>query len=173
MNLIYGSLNISHNKANDMKISVIIATHNRFEQLTELLNSIFSQTYPNFEIILIDDLSNDKTNEIYGNYPDKRLKYYRNHENLGMGLNRQKGYNLSNGDYIVFCDDDDYFIDNDYFSDLVDIFKDDDINVICPESYIHYEKEDKYIFSNLNLNEGPIDSIEYLKNFMIVVVFFC
>lgn len=167
MNLLYGNLSISHNKTDNKKISLIIATYNRFEQLSELLNSIFSQTYQNFEIIVIDDLSDDETNEVYGNYHDKRLKYFRNYENLGMGLNRQKAYNLSNGDYIIFCDDDDYFIDNNYFSDLVDIFKDDDINVICPESYIHYEKEDKYVFSNLNLNEGPIDSIEYLKNFMI------
>lgn len=51
---------------------------------------------------MIDDLSDDETNEVYGNYHDKRLKYFRNYENLGMGLNRQKAYNLSNGDYIIF-----------------------------------------------------------------------
>ena len=84
-----------------------------------------------------------------------------------MGLNRQKGYNLSNGDYIIFCDDDDYFIDNSYFFDLINIFKDESVNVICSESYTLYEKEGKYVYSDLNLDEGKIDSIEYLKNFMI------
>ena len=167
MNLIYGNLSISHNKTDDKKISVIIPTHNRFEQLTELLNSIFNQTYQNFEIILIDDLSSDETNKVYGNYHDKRMKYYLNHENLGMGLNRQKGYNLSHGDFIIFCDDDDYFIDNNYFLDLINIFKDESINVVCSESYTHYETEDKYVYSSINLDEGYIDSIEYLKNFMI------
>lgn len=149
------------------KISIIIPTYNRLKQLTQLINSIFNQTYQNFEVILIDDVSDDKTNEVYSNFHDNRLKYFLNYENLERGLNRQKGYNLSHGEYIIFCDDDDYFIDNDYFSNLINIFKDDNINVICSESYTHYEKKDKYVYSSLNLDEGPIDSIEYLKNFMI------
>ena len=113
-NLLYKhKINLVEN--DNPKISVIIPTHNRFEFLSELISSIFSQSYQNFEIILIDDVSSDKTSEVYGNYHDKRLKYYRNHENLGAGLSRQKGYNLSDGDYIIFCDDDYYFIDNGYF----------------------------------------------------------
>lgn len=158
---------MSQHNVGEKKISIIIPTHNRFEYLTVLLNSIFRQTYQNFEIILIDDLSTDETNEVYGNYHDRRLKYYLNHENLGSGLNRQKGYNLSHGDYIIFCDDD-YFIDNNYFFDLINIFKDNNVNVICSESYIHHEKEDKYGYSNTHINEEIIDSVEYLKNFMTV-----
>lgn len=164
-NLLYNPKN--HTIENSMpKISIIIPTHNRFEQLTELINSIYNQTYQNFEIILIDDVSRDKTPEVYSNYYDRRIKYYRNYENLGMGLNRQKGYNLSNGDYIIFSDDDDYFIDNSYFIDLIKIFENEEVNVICSESYTHYETEDRYVYSNVNLDEGPIDSIIYLKNFM-------
>lgn len=166
-NLIYNTLKISKNNMEDKKISIIIPTHNRFEQLTQLLNSIFNQSYQNFEIILIDDLSSDKTNEIYGDYHDKRLKYFRNYENLGMGLNRQKGYNLSEGDYIIFCDDDDYFIDHTYFFDLINIFKDESINIVCSESYTHYEEDDLYEFSDINIDSEIIESIEYLKNFMI------
>lgn len=166
-NLIYKNLNISNYKTGNEKISIIIPTHNRFKLLTELINSIFNQTYQNFEIILIDDLSSDETNKTYSNYHDKRLKYYRNYENLGAGLSRQKGYNLSNGDYIIYCDDDDYFIDNEYFSDLIKIFEDETINMVCSESYTHREETDEYIYSNINLDNGPIDSIEYLKKFMI------
>ena len=164
-NLVYNPKNHAIENSTP-KISIIIPTHNRFEQLSELINSIYNQTYQNFEIILIDDVSNDKTSEVYSNYYDKRLKYYRNYENLGSGLNRQKGYNLSHGDYIIFCDDDDYFIDNSYFIDLIRIFENEEINVICSESYTHYETEDKYVYSNVNLDEGPIDSLTYLKNFM-------
>lgn len=169
-NLIFNNLNISKNQYANEKISIIIPTYNRFEQLRVLLNSIFNQTYQNFEIILIDDTSSDKTSEVYGNYHDTRLKYYRNYENLGMGLNRQKGYNLSHGDYIIFCDDDDYFIDNNYFFDLITIFKDENINLVCSESYTYYEEEDKYVYSPINIEEEIIDSNEYLKNFMIKYV---
>lgn len=168
-NLVYNSGTKNNIKNNTPKISIIIPTHNRFEQLSELLSSIFNQSYKNFEIILIDDVSNDETNEVYSNYHDKRLKYYLNHENLGSGLNRQKGYNLSHGDYIIFCDDDDYFIDNNYFFDLINIFNDERINLVCSESYTHYEKEDKYVYSGFNLDDDMLDSLEYLKNFMIKI----
>ena len=165
-NLLYNTRTIPNIQKDAPKISIIIPTHNRFEKLSELISSILSQTYQNFEIIMIDDVSSDETPEFYASYHDKRLKYFRNCENLGPGLSRQKGYNLSDGDYIIFCDDDDYFIDNSYFFDLINIFKDESVNVICSESYTHYEKEDKYEYSDLNLDEGKIDSIEYLKNFM-------
>lgn len=166
-NLLYNTRNYSHIKNDTPKISIIISTYNRFEQLSESISSIFRQSYQNFEIILIDDMSNDETSSVYGNYHDRRLNYYRNHENLGIGLNRQKGYNLSSGDYVIFCDDDDYFIDNNYFHDLINIFKDENVNIIGSESYIHYENEDKYEYFGLNMDDGKISSIEYLKNFMI------
>ena len=82
-------------------------------------------------------------------------------------MNRQKGYNLSHGDYIIFCDDDDYFVDNNYFSDIINIFKDESINLVCSESYIHNEEKDKYVYSSINIKDKIIDSIEYLKKFMI------
>ncbi len=163
--------NLTHNNPNTAitikeKISIIIPTYNRFPKLKKLIHSIFNQTYQNYEIIIIDDMSNDETKEICSNYPNKHIKYYRNQEKLGSGLSRQKGYNLAHGDYIIFCDNDDYYIDNDYFQDIINIFKDKNINIICSESYTHYEQEDKYVYASININNEIIDSIEYLKNFM-------
>ena len=77
------------NKLEKFKISIIIPTHNRFNQLLRLLNSIFSQTYSNIEVILIDDVSTDDTNKFFESIEDERIKYVRNTKNLGMGLNRQ------------------------------------------------------------------------------------
>lgn len=166
-NLLYSHKNTYNFSDEEYKISIIVPAYNKLEMLTELINTISKQTYQNFEIILIDDASNDGTYEVYSTFNDRRLKYFLNYENLGVGLSRQKGYNLAQGDYIIFCDHDDYFIDNNYFHDIINIFKDDNINVICSETYTHFEKEDKYLYSSLNLDEGQIDSIEYLKNFMI------
>ena len=75
-NLVYTNLNNIKYDNGDEKISIIIPTHNHFEQLSELINSIFKQTYTNFEIILIDDLSYDETNEFFSKYHDNLLKYY-------------------------------------------------------------------------------------------------
>lgn len=145
-------------------ISIIIPTHNRLNQVKQCINSILSQTYKNIEIIIIDDVSSDDTEKYFRNLKNKKIRYYRNKRNLGIGLNRQKGYNLSFGDFIIFCDDDDYFIDNDYFKDAIDIFKNKNINLICSSSYIHYESEDLYKTYLLNCN-GVVDSYEYLKKF--------
>lgn len=81
-----------------------------------------------------------------------------------MGLNRQKGYNLCTGNYVLFIDDDDYFIDNNYFQDTINIFQNDNINIICSNTYIHYEKENIYLLNKLNI-PNMIDSLKYLEKF--------
>ena len=59
----------------DEKISVIVPTYNRKEQLAQCIDSILRQTYKNVEILIMDDSSNRDTLEIYENYKDKRVKY--------------------------------------------------------------------------------------------------
>ena len=151
-------------KLENKKISIIILTHNRFTQLIRLLNSIYSQKYSNFEIIIIDDVSTDETYNYFKDIKDDRLKYIRNETKIDIGINRQTAYNLATGDYIVFCDDDDYYIDDEYFSDAVEIFKDKDINVICSHSYIYYENNNEYEEFKLNF-ENKIESLKYLERF--------
>lgn len=146
------------------RITVIIPTHNRLKQLTKCIESITSQDYKNIEIIIIDDVSTDDTRKFYENHKDKRIRYLRNEKNLGMGLNRQKAFKVATGDFIIYCDDDDYFIDNTYFSDAIKIFQDKEINIICSPSYIHYEEENVYSLYELNYSE-KIKSIDYLKRF--------
>lgn len=146
------------------RITVIIPTHNRLKQLTKCIESITSQDYNNIEIIIIDDVSTDDTRKFYENHKDKRIRYLRNEKNLGMGLNRQKAFKVATGDFIIYCDDDDYFIDNTYFSDAIKIFQDKEINIICSPSYIHYEEENVYSLYELNYSK-KIKSIDYLKRF--------
>lgn len=146
------------------KITIIIPTYNRLFQLNECIDSIMKQTYQNFEIIIIDDSTNNDTKNVYENHADKRIKYLKNKKNLGMGLNRQKGYLLAKGDYVIFCDDDDYYIDNNYFNDAIEIFNDIKINMICSNSYINYEDSNTYVSYKLNMDD-IIDTNYYLKTF--------
>ena len=157
-------INSKINSGDKYKISIIIPTHNRFDMLIKLLNSIFSQTYTNYEIIIIDDVSTDDTNSFFSNLNEEKIKYIRNNKNLGMGLNRQKGYKIAIGDYVIFCDDDDYYIDNEYFKDAVRIFENKKISLICSSSYILYEKENRYEPFILNFSK-KIKCIDYLKRF--------
>lgn len=149
-------------------ISIIITTYNRKKMLIEAIQSILNQTYSLFEIIIIDDNSNDGTedeiNKLYGN--DHRIIYHNTRVNQGPGKNRLIGYQeYAKGDYIIFMDDDDFFIDNDYFNKCMKIYsQNNDISFIAANSFIFYENSNKVTISKLNL-PYHIDRKEYFLNF--------
>lgn len=90
-----------------MLISVIIPFFNRFESVNNAIYSVLNQTYHNWELILIDD----RSDEIYiSNFHDDRIKLIRNEKNLGPGASRQKGVENSSGDFICFLDSDDIYL---------------------------------------------------------------
>lgn len=82
-------------------ISVIIVNHNRKNFLIDCLNSIKQQTYPNIEILLIDDCSNDgSVEEVKRNYPEVHL-FVNDREKL-LCISQNIGINKTNGEYILF-----------------------------------------------------------------------
>lgn len=148
------------------KISIIIPTYNRKEKLEKCIDSILNQTYHNFEIIIVDDGSTDGTQEwLEAKYKtNSRIIYLINSQNSGAGFSRKRGYDKAQGEYIIFCDDDDYYTDNEFFSEAVRIFEKENIMLICSNSYTRYESEDKYVLHKLNFN-NLISTHEYLENF--------
>ena len=93
-----------------VKISVIIPVYNAEKYLSKCLESIINQTFKDIEIICINDGSYDKSEKIINKYAqkDKRIILF-NQKNKGAGLARQKGIELSNGEYLSFIDSDDLF----------------------------------------------------------------
>lgn len=164
-------LNYNKNIDEIKKISIIIPTYNRKNQLKECIDSILEQTYTNFEILIIDDCSTDGTQEfIKENYSDNRIIYIKNEKNSGAGYSRSNGYKKSTGDYIIFCDDDDYYIDNNYFSKAVKVLKNEEISLVVSNSYVHFEKENRYVLNKINFdNMIPVEKFlekfqfEYMK----------
>lgn len=77
--------------------------------LADSIESVLKQTYENFELIIIDDASNDGSMEIVESYhsKDKRIKILRNDENSGPAVSRNKGIEFAKGRYIAFLDSDD------------------------------------------------------------------
>jgi len=92
-------------------VSIILATYNGEKYLQTQLDSLYNQTYPNLEIIAIDDVSTDATTRILNEYALKfgRMRIVVNEKNLGPIKNFQKGCELSSGDFIALCDQDDYW----------------------------------------------------------------
>ncbi len=89
------------------RVSVVMTTYNGSQFVKETIDSILNQSFSDFEFIIIDDNSTDETFEIIKGYNDRRLRIYRNSQNLGVGATRNRGINLANGDYLAYTDQDD------------------------------------------------------------------
>lgn len=90
-------------------ISIALCTFNGEEFLEEQLESLVNQTYQNLEIIIIDDLSTDRTLQILKGYADKfaTIKLFQNEVNLGYIKNFEKAISLCTGEFIALADQDD------------------------------------------------------------------
>lgn len=89
-----------------MFFSVVIPVYNRPQEVDELLESLTEQTYTDFEILIIEDGSEEPCNDVVNNYKDKLdIRYYIK-ENSGQGFSRNYGFERANGDYFVVFDSD-------------------------------------------------------------------
>ena len=87
--------------------SVVITTYDRPDIVPRAVNSVFRQTYTDFEIIVVDDGSpSDATEKVVASFDDPRIRYHRR-PNGGISAGRNTGAALARGEYLVFLDDDD------------------------------------------------------------------
>lgn len=98
-------------------ISIIIPVYNQENYIKQCLDSILSQSFKDFEIIIVDDESKDNTISIINKYNDDRITvYHKNNE--GVSKARSFGLNKANGDYVLFIDSDDYLINDEVLNNL-------------------------------------------------------
>ena len=99
-------------------ISIIVPVYNVEKYLSRCIDSILSQTFTDFELILVNDGSPDNCGKICDDYAtkDNRVKVIHK-ENTGVSDSRNKGLDIANGRYITFCDSDDY-VDDDWLERL-------------------------------------------------------
>ncbi|TKZ29207.1 glycosyltransferase family 2 protein, partial [Brachyspira catarrhinii] len=95
---------------NNMKISVIVPSYNSERYISRCLNSLINQTYKNLEIIIIDDYSTDNSCKIIEEFQKKynNIIFLKNEENKKTFETRRIGMEAATGDYIGFCDADDF-----------------------------------------------------------------
>lgn len=91
------------------KISIVTPVYNAESFLERTILSVISQTYKNWELILIDDDSNDRSAEIISQYQntDKRIRYIKLSENQGAAVARNQGIQMATGSFLAFLDSDD------------------------------------------------------------------
>ena len=91
-------------------VSILMNCYNGEKYLKEAIDSVFSQTYKNWEIIFIDNCSTDKSAKIAKSYDKEKLKYYKTENNLQLGAARNWGMKFVNGDFLSFLDTDDVWL---------------------------------------------------------------
>ena len=132
------------------KVSVIIPIYNAEKHLDECIKSIIRQTYTNIELLLIDDGSKDYSAEICDRYASEDIRITVNHiANGGVANARNLGLSVATGEYIVFADSDDIYVDEFIEKSLVAIKQADYVS---------------WAFETFN-SKKMLGKIDYLSNF--------
>jgi len=146
-------------------VSIILPTYNRAPTLSRAIDSVLKQTYKDFELIIIDDGSVDKTKDIVANYlSDPRIKYL-HQENAGASAARNRGIQVSTGDLIAFQDSDDEWMPDKLHTQVQVFEKNDDSLSLVYGDMLRVEPDGKISTSYApDVNNGDLfnaDTLEY------------
>ena len=91
---------------NDL-VSIITPSYNTARFIGETIRCVLAQTYPNWEMIIVDDCSTDETDAVVSGFSDPRIRYLKNEKNSGAALSRNRALREAKGKWIAFLDSDD------------------------------------------------------------------
>ncbi len=137
-------------------VSILICTYNRSALLKRAINSVLTQDFSDFELIIIDDCSSDDTPTVISAYQDNRIRYIRNEVNVGSTEGdrahiRRFVYELMRGQYFVYLCDDDYWSTTTLLYRQVDAFKThNDVSMVIG-GQLHY---------TINSENGSLPNVE-------------
>lgn len=132
----------------NLVISVLMSAYNSELYVKEAIESILSQTYQEFEFIIINDGSSDETDSIITSYSDPRIIYINNHQNIGLIASLNKGLKIAKGNYIARMDADDIALPN-RFEMQLEVFKKNPDAIAVGSDYFSFSDSKKtYIKSS-------------------------
>lgn len=145
------------------KISVIVPVYNVKEYLEECINSILAQDYENYEVILVDDGSNDSSEKICDSYSNiEKIKIYHK-KNGGLSDARNFGLKMATGKYICFIDSDDV-ISKSYLSSMMYNINKYNVKIAsCGMAKIRGQKIIKYNFDNIKMKYDLESAIIFMN----------
>ncbi|MBV8152133.1 MAG: glycosyltransferase family 2 protein, partial [Candidatus Eremiobacteraeota bacterium] len=92
-------------------VSIIITAYNYAHTVATAIKSALAQDYPNIEVVVMDNASTDPTPAVVAAFAhDRRVRYFRNAENIGMVPNHNEGLRRAKGEYVVFLSADDFLM---------------------------------------------------------------
>ena len=129
----------SNNSNNSPMVSVIMNCLNCEKFVKEAIDSVYAQTYPNWEIIFWNNASTDRSDEIAKSY-DERLRYFRGKETIPLYAARNKALEQARGVFIAFLDCDDVWIPN-KLEKQVPLFDDPEVGIVCGNCWFVNERK--------------------------------
>lgn len=172
-----------------MKVSVIIPTYNRYDFLIDSVNSVIKQSYPNIEIIIVNDCSTDirykKLDDLYLHNSNIKIIHLpinmrqKHNVSAAQGLTKNEGLKIAKGQWIAFLDDDDLWIDSEkIYKQLTAMtkyncklcstnmfYKNSKVPFFTPSFYIG-EKMDTFTYK---FNRKHVEEVNYINNSTCIV----
>jgi len=133
-------------------VSVIIPCYNHGKYLANAIQSILSQNYPSIEIIVVDDGSVDNTKTVCLEYPEVKYIYQ---INSGVSAARNTGIKHATGEFLVFLDADDWFLNNAIKTNVDYLLNNADAAFVSGGYELYYEPEDKTWTIQQEITDDP------------------
>lgn len=153
-----------------MKISLICATYNRSTELEQLLKSLVTQTYKNFEIVIVDQNKNGLIDEVCQSYKQQLNLIHIKAEKLGLSFNRNIGVKTATGEILAFPDDDcTYYPDT--LEKVSQLFNQNEADLILGQ--IHDRVSNKAIIRNWPKSITEITKIRKILGLVTSITIFC
>lgn len=154
------------NNENMLKISVVIPCFNGWRFMGKCLTSLETQTILPYEVIIVDDCSSDNSFESLSKFVNNssiNIVLERNSVNSGPGVTRKNAIQMAKGDYIAFCDCDDWY-EPTFIEDFMNKIKESNADIIICDNYVVTEKK-KYIdgITNRLINKNKNEILALYK----------
>lgn len=167
-------------------VSIVLTSYNYERYISEAINSVINQNFHNWELIIVDDGSNDNSLSIIKEYQkiDEKIKFYThpNNQNLGLKASLELGISNCSGKYLAFLESDDYWdLTNlkkrveilEKYKDVVLVYS--DLNLIFEYNFDLFEKYSDYLnysrFIGKKFKNSPKDIIDFVMYVNPVVSF--
>lgn len=129
-------------------VSVVIPTYNRANFLGRAIQSVLDQTYTNWEVIVIDNHSDDDTDTVMSRFMDSRISYLKIHNEGVISISRNLGIQVAKGELIAFLDSDDWW-DTNKLAMQVPLFEDKEVGLVYANFWLVDERKGKNKFAKV------------------------
>jgi len=146
-------------------VSILMNCFNGEKHLREAIDSVIAQTYKDWELVFFDNVSTDRSADIFKSYDDKRLKYVRAKIHTDLGGGRASAYEYLTGDYIAILDVDDIWMPQ-KLSLQIPLFKDGEVGMVICDTVFFTPERQKVLYGSKSPPEGWVTK-ELLTNYFV------